>query len=102
MPIPKHNELRLPVLEYLKTNGASSSKEMVGPLSQKLGLTSEEVNQMYESGNGPILKDRISWALTYLSLAELINRPKRGVYEINSLGLEKLNMLMPKIFYLLK
>lgn len=90
MPIPKHNELRVPVLEYLKINGAAGSKEMVTPLSQKLNLNDDEVNQMYESGNGPIFRDRISWALTYLSLAGLVNRPKRGVYEINEMGVHQL------------
>jgi restriction system protein len=91
MPIPKHNELRVPVLEYLRNRGASSSKEMVTPLSQTLNLTEEEVNQMYASGNGPIFKDRISWALTYLGLSGLINKLGRGVYEISQKGKEMLN-----------
>ncbi len=34
MPIPKHNELRVPVLEYLKVNGTSNTKNMVVPLSR--------------------------------------------------------------------
>ncbi len=91
MSIPKHNELRVPVLEFLKANGVSSSKELVTPLSQRLGLTQDEVNQMYESGNGPIFKDRISWALTYLGFTDLINRPRRGYYEITEKGIEMLS-----------
>lgn len=90
MPIPKHNELRVPVLEYLKNNGASTSKNMVRPLSQILGLTEEEINQLYASGNGPIFKDRISWALTYLGLSGLITKLSRGIYEINPKGIELL------------
>lgn len=88
MPIPKHNELRVPVLEYLKAHGVTASKEMVAPLSVVFKLTPEEVNQMYESGNGPIFKDRISWALTYLGFTDLILRPKRGLYDISPKGIE--------------
>ena len=90
MPIPKHNELREPVLEYLKANGTSASKEMVAPLSQNLKLTDDEISQMYASGNGPIFKDRISWALTYLGMSGLVNKLGRGVYEITSKGIELL------------
>jgi len=90
MPIPKHNELRVPVLEFLKKNGISSTKEMVTPLSEHFKLSPEEVSQMYESGNGPIFKDRISWAITYLGFTDLISKPKRGVYEITPKGIEML------------
>jgi restriction system protein len=86
MSIPKHNELRVPVLEYLKDHGPSSSKEMVGPLSSALRLTEVEVNQMYASGKGPIFKDRISWAITYLGMAGLITKLARGVYDISDSG----------------
>jgi restriction system protein len=50
MPIPKHNEIRIPVLEFLKKNASAGSKEMAGPLSEFFGLSPEEVNQMYEFG----------------------------------------------------
>jgi restriction system protein len=90
MPIPKHNEIRVPVLGYLKNHGPSGSKDMVSPLSITFKLTSDEVNQMYESGNGPIFKDRISWAITYLKMAGLINPLKRGMYEITPKGSELL------------
>lgn len=90
MSIPKHNEIRIPVLEFLKKNGSSSSKDMMLPLSQHFKLSDDELNQNYESGNGPIFKDRISWALTYLGFTDLINRPSRGVYEISAKGIDML------------
>jgi len=91
MAIPKHNELRKPVLEFLKTHGASGSKDMVEPLKKSLGLSDEEVEQMYPSGNGPVFKDRISWALTYLALTDLITRPRRALYEISPKGIQMLS-----------
>lgn len=90
MPIPKHTEIRVKVLEYLKANGASSSKQMIGPLSEAFKLTPDEVIQMYESGKGPVFKARISWAITYLGFADLISRPKRGLCDITPKGIEML------------
>ncbi len=87
MPIPKHNEIRVPVLEYLKTHGSAGAKDMVGPLSQFFNLSPEEVSQMYESGKGLVFKDRIAWALTYLKMAGLVNVLHRGVYEITPKGI---------------
>lgn len=91
MSIPKHNELRRPVLEFLKAHGAAGLKDMVGPLSKSIGLSDEEVEQMYPSGNGPVFKDRISWALTYLALTDLIIRPRRALYEISPKGIQMLS-----------
>lgn len=90
MAIPKHYEIRVPVLEYLHKYGPSGSKQMIGPLSEYFKLTTEELNQMYESGNGPVFKDRIAWALTYLGFTDLVIRPKRGIYEISPKGIEML------------
>ncbi len=90
MPIPKHNEIRVPVLEFLKKNGPSVSRDMIGPLSEYFKLSPEEINQMYDSGNGPIFKDRVSWALTYLGFTDLVLRPKRGLYQISPKGIEML------------
>lgn len=41
---------------------------------------------MYDSGNGPVFLDRISWAMSFLNLAGYIDKPKRGVYQINDAG----------------
>lgn len=90
MPIPKHNEIRIPVLELLKKNGSAGSKEMVWPLSDYFKLSQEEISQMYESGNGPVFKDRISWALTFLKMAGLIEAQKSGFYVITQKGIELL------------
>ncbi|MCL2353996.1 MAG: restriction endonuclease [Defluviitaleaceae bacterium] len=45
-------------------------------------------NMIYDSGNGNIIEDRSSWALSLLTNAGLFHRPKRGVYAINDLGIE--------------
>lgn len=90
MAIPKHDELRIPAMVQLKEKGVLRVKDFVDPLAKQFNLTEDEVNQMYDSGNGPIFKDRISWALSYLNMAGLADKPKRGSYELNSKGIELL------------
>jgi restriction system protein len=90
MAIPKHDEIRVPVMELLKQNGTMKLRDFIEPLSIHFGLTDEEVNEMYPSGNGHVFYDRVSWALSYLNMAGLLDKPKRGMYKINETGIELL------------
>lgn len=90
MAIPKHDEIRVPALSLLAERGQLRLKEFEVPLAKHFGLTEEELHEEYESGNAKIFYDRISWALSYMNMAGLLNKPKRGVYEISPLGCEKL------------
>lgn len=51
-------------------------------------MSEDVIAQEYDSGNGTVFLDRISWALSHLSLVQLIERPKRGFYQITNLGKE--------------
>jgi len=86
MTIPKHNDIRFVVLTHLLDGEAKKLKELVKPLSLHFQLSDEEVEKMYDSGNGPVFLDRISWAMSFLNLAGYIDKPKRGVYQINDAG----------------
>jgi restriction system protein len=88
--IPKHDKLRLPVLQHLNQCEQLKLKEFEVPIAQHFQLTEDEINQEYDSGNGKILYDRISWALSYLNMAGLVQKPKRGIYQISSTGIEQL------------
>ncbi|AQM71160.1 Mrr restriction system protein [Vibrio campbellii] len=86
MSIPKHNEIRFAVLTLLSNGHTMKSKEFVAPLKEHYQLSNDEVNQMYDSGNGPVFYDRITWALSFLNANGLVDKPKRGVYQINDNG----------------
>lgn len=86
MPLPKHDELRIPIMELLNSNGIMKLRDFVEPLAKFYKLTDSEVNEIYPSGNGHIFYDRISWALSYLNMAGLLDKPKRGLYGINNKG----------------
>ena len=90
MPIPKHDEIRVPALALLSKNSQLKLSEFELPLAEHFSLTDDEIHEEYESGNGRIFYDRISWALSFLNLSGLLSKPKRGVYEISPLGREKL------------
>ena len=91
MPIPKHDEIRVPALSLLKEHGTLKLKDFVELLGTHFNLSEEEVSEMYPSGNGHIFYDRVTWALSYLNMADLVTKPKRGYYEISSEGVIMLN-----------
>ena len=91
MAIPKHVEIQPSILKLLSDSKQRNTRDFEIPLAKEFGLTSDEISQMYDSGNGPIFLDRISWALSYLNMAGLVSKPKRGVYQINEKGLKLLS-----------
>lgn len=88
--IPTHDEIHPIALELLKDGREKTPKEFENLIAHYFNLTEEETLRMYDSGNGPIFRDRISWALSYLNLAGLVFRPKRAVYQISEQGLNML------------
>ena len=71
--------------------GIWKKSDLIQPLADHFNLSQEEVNQEYQSGKGSIFIDRIAWALSYFALTDLLNRPKRGYYQINELGKKFVN-----------
>lgn len=86
MAIPKYDELMPPVLAYIAARDQVAWRTIEGPMADEFGLTAEEVANEYESGNGAVFLDRISWALSHLNMAGLTERPKRGVYQVTPAG----------------
>lgn len=86
MAIPKYDEIQIPALEILSDGIPRKKIEIEEPLSFHFNLTAEERDQMYDSGNGPVFMDRVQWALSYLNMAGLVSKPKRGIYQINEEG----------------
>ena len=90
MAIPKYDELRESILRLLSNEDTIKVKNFIAPLATLFNLTDEEINKMYPSANANIFYDRITWSLSYLFMAGLVEKPQRGVYKITSLGLELL------------
>ncbi len=86
MTIPHFDDLRKPILMFSSNGEVWKKLEFTEPLIKHFNLTDEEASREYESGNGLILIDRISWTLSYFALTGMLDRPKRGHYVISSLG----------------
>lgn len=102
MAIPKYDEIRISALKLLLDGKSMKLKDFIEPLAKEFSLTEDEINEMYPSGNGHIFYDRISWALSYLNMAGLLDKPGRGIYKISSKGIsmmqepEKINEFVDK------
>ena len=89
--IPQFEEIRIQALRELSAGIVMRAKDLRIPLAKHFGLTDEEINAWYPSGNGEIFLDRISWALSYLFIAGLVEKPQRGDYKISEKGLSMLS-----------
>ena len=78
MAIPKFDAIRIQALKLLGNGQTLKPKDFFQPLAEQFRLDENDKNAMYPSGNGYIFYDRISWALSYLYLAQLVDKPQRG------------------------
>lgn len=90
MMIPKYDEIMYPALKMLQTVDTLKIKDFRMPLAQHFKLTEQDLAVEYDSGNGSVFPDRISWALSYLYLAGLVEKPQRAIYKITDKGRDML------------
>jgi restriction system protein len=76
MSIPKYHQFMRPILDLLGNNQIYARKSIYQNLAKWAKLTDEEMQQLLASGRQLIYINRISWALTYLKKANLIESPK--------------------------
>ena len=89
--IPPFDEIGIQALKELQSGAAMRAKDLRIPLARFFKLTDEELNTKYQSGNREVFSDRISWALSYLFIAGLVEKPQRGDYKISEKGLTMLS-----------
>ena len=80
MPIPKYNEMYVPMLEYIADGNVYTSSELEEFLAKHFSLTSAE-RQERLSGGALTFCNRIGWAKTYLKKAGLVVSPRRGAVQ---------------------
>lgn len=87
--IPDYQSLMRPVLQSAETKPRKIS-DVVEEISNQLGLTEEERQQLLPSGKQTTIANRIHWSRSYLKQAGLVRNIKRGWFEITEQGLEVL------------
>lgn len=83
--IPDYQSLMRPVLESAR-NEPRKISEVVDEISDSLGLSDEERQQMLPSGKQTTIANRVHWARSYMKQAGLVRNIKRGWYELTDRG----------------
>ena len=90
MAIPDFQSIMLPLLKVASDGRVRSSAELREQLAAQFRLTDEEQAELLPSRRAPLFANRVAWACFYLQKAGLLQRPKRGHYEITQQGREVL------------
>jgi len=88
MPIPKYDELMLPLLHIIADAHEWHVTTVGDVLADQLELTDEELEERLPSGTTTTYRNRVHWAKTYLSKAGLIEATRRGYFKITPRGLD--------------
>ncbi len=76
----------LPVLRSLEDGELHVRQKVLATVTDFFNLSEAERKEMLPSGKAPVIRSRISWAITYLKQAGLLHSPKRGVYRLTDRG----------------
>ena len=90
MAIPDFQSIMLPLLKVASDGRVRSSAELREQLAAQFRLTDEEQAELLPSRRAPLFANRVACACFYLQKAGLLQRPKRGHYEITQQGREVL------------
>lgn len=95
MPLPKYNELYIPLLTAIQDGNVYTMKEIKEKVSQAMSLTEEELSERLPSGTQTVYDNRIGWAKTYLKKAGLVESPQRANVVITPEGKRMLESGIP-------
>ncbi|MFN8185215.1 MAG: restriction endonuclease [Candidatus Nanopelagicales bacterium] len=90
MGIPDFQTLMRPALACLGDGQVSTARSIRDAVAESYHLSEADRTHMLPSGRARTFDNRVSWALTYLSQAGLIERPRRGYVQITAAGRQAL------------
>jgi len=96
MSIPDYQSLMLAVL-VASSKGEVRIGEVVDELADQLGLSPEERAELLPSGQQTVFSNRVHWAKSYLSKAQLVEITRRGYFRITPRGQTVLQSAPEKI-----
>lgn len=97
MAIPDYQTLMLPALRALDDGREHIPKDLFERLASDYHLAPEERTALLPSGRLPVFNSRVHWAVTYLTHAGLIEKPRRAVWRISAAGSSLLAKRPPTI-----
>ena len=96
MPVPDFRSLMLPVLKAF-SDGEAPLSEVRERTAAAERLSSEDLREMLPGGRQAVFVNRVSWAVTYMERAGLLERVRRGVYRLTQDGESLLSRKPPCI-----
>jgi len=97
MAIPDYQTLMLPILKAISDKKEYKISDLYEKMSKEFNLSDEERESRLPSGGDTYIKNRVSWARTYLKKAGLVSSPSKGVVVITNEGLKVLDSKPDKI-----
>jgi restriction system protein len=84
--IPDYQTAMLPTLRALSDGGVKRAGDIRDQVAGVFNLTEEEQRELVPSGQKTLFSDRVSWALTYMKKAGLVETVKRAHYRLTPRG----------------
>lgn len=84
--IPTYEQCMLPLLKLAADGELHQFSDAVEEMCEVFKLTEEERRQSFSGGRGRIIYSRVHWASVYLVRAGLLERPRRGSFNITQRG----------------
>jgi restriction system protein len=86
MTVPDFQTVMRPVLVILSDGQQRRSRDVIELIADEFELTDEDRAQTIASGSQKVIYNRVSWAITHMFRAGLLERPSRGVVLITEAG----------------
>lgn len=86
MTIPDYQSAMRPALECLADGESHTAAAVRDYVARVFETTDEERRELVPSGKKGLFADRVSWAITYMKKAGLLQASGRGVYQITERG----------------
>ncbi len=90
MPVPRFQEITLPLLKIASDGKVRSLAEVRSQLAEHFGLSLAEQEELLPSGRQSRFTNRVAWAKVYLQRGGLLSSPSRGQFQIAPRGQEVL------------
>lgn len=84
--IPDYQTAMLPTLRALADGTIRRAGEIRDEVAKVFNLSEDELRELVPSGQKTLFSDRVSWAMTYMKKAGLLETPKRAHYQITARG----------------
>lgn len=84
--VPDFQSIMLPLLRFIQDGRQYPLIEVIEGLTIHFNLSEEDLRAKVPSGQQPLFKNRVTWAISYLKNSGLIYYPQRGVYQITEAG----------------